>query len=201
MSTLHALTTPTNNDSAHTLPTLRYKGGPLTHRPATIADLDQLSRLESECFPPEEAATRDQILYRIKTVPPELFITTWDNDKLVGFVNGTLTNSPDLTEESMSRHESKGSTVCIHSVSVAPDLRRQGIAYTMLLNYIIGIKNVHRMRPTYKRIVLLAHDNLIPLYTKAGFKVDGPSGVHHGPLPWIQCSMMLGDGGWAHDDE
>lgn len=43
----------------------------------------------------------------------------------------------------------------------------------------------------YERIVLLAHDNLVPFYESCGFKNLGKSDVVHGSLPWYEVRVDL----------
>lgn len=49
-------------------------------------------------------------------------------DQIVGYCCGTLTAADGLTEESMAGHEPEGSLLCIHSVCVDEQHRRNGIA-------------------------------------------------------------------------
>jgi hypothetical protein len=54
--------------------------------------------------------------------------TNEHQNQLIGFVNGTLSSGPSLEHDSMTRHDPKGRTLCIHSVVIAPELRRRGYA-------------------------------------------------------------------------
>jgi hypothetical protein len=38
---------------------------------------------------------------------------------------------------------------------------------------------------------LIAHEELLPLYTKAGFTSRGVSEVEHGARPWFDCHLEL----------
>lgn len=55
-----------------------------------------------------------------------------EQDVIVGFVCGTCSRESRLTHASMSTHEPDGVLLCVHSVVVRGDLRRQGIATRML---------------------------------------------------------------------
>ena len=61
-------------------------------------------------------------------------------DVLVGYVCGTLTNSAELTHESMGSHEPEGSLLCVHSVCVDKDHRRGGIAKRLLAAYLLFVQ-------------------------------------------------------------
>lgn len=127
--------------------------------------------------------------------------------QLVGFVCATCTASSTLTHDSMSTHVKGAPYVAIHSVCVAKERRRQGVALALLRKYVERLANVDGV----KGARLIAHDNLIPLYTKcvtfytsssgsvwlicglcrAGFKLVGPSQVVHGALPWFEMALDL----------
>lgn len=54
------------------------------------------------------------------------------SDEILGFTCGTCSTNSTLTHESMSTHEAEGSLLCIHSVVIKQELRRQGLAVRML---------------------------------------------------------------------
>lgn len=89
----------------------------------------------------------------------------------------------------MRVHHPQGRTVCVHSVCVAPEYRRQGVALALLQAYTrhLNDENDRHKRETtgdkiYERIALITHDHLIPLYEKAGYALLGRSPVVHGKL-------------------
>ncbi len=47
--------------------------------------------------------------------------------KLVGLITSTRISSDELNGASMSSHDSKGTTLCIHSVMVVEKARRRGM--------------------------------------------------------------------------
>lgn len=64
-------------------------------------------------------------------------------DRLVGYICGTLSASATLTHDSMSRHASQGTSLCIHSVCVDRMYRRNGIARRMLLAYLSFVQQTN----------------------------------------------------------
>uniref|UniRef100_K3X365 N-acetyltransferase domain-containing protein n=1 Tax=Globisporangium ultimum (strain ATCC 200006 / CBS 805.95 / DAOM BR144) TaxID=431595 RepID=K3X365_GLOUD len=94
------------------------------------AHIQHVVALEAASYPADEAASETQIRFR------QQHATFLGDDVLVGFVNGTLTASQELQEESMSEHDSSGTTLCIHSVVVDAAYRRRGLASTMLKQYV-----------------------------------------------------------------
>ncbi|XP_078263575.1 uncharacterized protein LOC144597822 [Rhinoraja longicauda] len=143
--------------------------------------------LEVSGFPPGEAADLRKLEYRQREVG-ELFLGNFINGKLVGFICATRSVADHITKRSMEVHESAGTTVCIHSVCVDQAWRRCGIALSLLGHF---VEVVRHTRPTAKRICLISHQQVLPLYTKAGFTLLGPSTVTHGPDAWYECAMDL----------
>lgn len=142
-----------------------------------------IASLESSSYPADEAASAEQIGYRV-THAGDFFRTWMKGEQVIGFVNGTATFGNTLTEESMSTHESDGTTLCIHSVCVHPEYRRQGIATRMLQAYLAQL-------PAQVEIVLLmTKKTLIPFYSKCGFKLVGKSAVVHGKDPWFEMIRL-----------
>ena len=68
-------------------------------RTATIDDLPQIAAVESECFPPAEAATKEEFADRLIHYANHfwLMFDEQNDNKLVAFVDGFVTNEPDLT--------------------------------------------------------------------------------------------------------
>ncbi|XP_035673932.1 uncharacterized N-acetyltransferase C9.02c-like [Branchiostoma floridae] len=150
-------------------------------------EVEQASILEYAGYPADEAASLDTLQAR-HTAESRLFIGYFENEKLLGFVCATSTDADRLTEESMHTHIPHGETICIHSVCVDQGVQRQGIATKLLKEFVHKVKGSF---PEAKRICLLCHEYLIPLYTKAGFVLVGLSEVVHGKEPWYDCVMEL----------
>ncbi len=66
-------------------------------RHAVLADVEQLSAIENECFPVAEAATRDGLYDRVQCYP-ECFLVMVEDGRIVGFVNGMRTDEKDLQD-------------------------------------------------------------------------------------------------------
>ena len=67
-------------------------------RTATIEDLDAVTAVEAECFPPAEAATRSDFEQRLAHYSNHFWLM-FDEDKLIAFVDGMVTDMADLTDE------------------------------------------------------------------------------------------------------
>lgn len=105
---------------------------------------------------------------------------------VVGFICGTLAPDGPLTEESMAFHDPTGTTLCIHSVCVAKEYQRKGIARRMLKEYRARV--LRSSSSQVKAIRLICKDYLIPLYLDAGFEVIGISEVVHGQDPCYEMA-------------
>ena len=66
-------------------------------RKGKIEDLDEIAAIEAECFPASEAATEESFKGRL-TVYPDYFWILEENGKIVSFVNGMATDSPNLSK-------------------------------------------------------------------------------------------------------
>ena len=66
-------------------------------RKGTMADLEAVAAVEARCFPPEQAATKEQFRDRLRAYP-EGFWLLWDGEILVGFLDGMVSGSPELTD-------------------------------------------------------------------------------------------------------
>jgi len=152
--------------------------------------VDAAFALETASYPADEAASLDSLQFR-QAHAGEYFYGAFDgSEALRGFVCATVAPGDELTQETMAEHHPDGSTLCIHSVVVASDLRRKGVATAMLREY---CKAVALGNPRLARIALIAKANLLRLYVKAGFTVNGMSPVVHGRDPWFDLTAECQD--------
>ncbi|KAJ3508475.1 hypothetical protein NLJ89_g5741 [Agrocybe chaxingu] len=152
-------------------------------------------QIEQEGYPADEAATESSFRYR-QSQAGDLFLGAYQPNgssrTLIGYVCATLSPDASLSHASMSIHVPDSSSVCIHSVCVAASHRRKGVALALLKEYIDRLEKARAEGTVpYKRVLLLAHDNLRELYEKAGFEWLGPSGVVHGARPWFEMRRNL----------
>jgi hypothetical protein len=66
-------------------------------------------------------------------------------------------------------------------------MRKRGIALQLLTSFIQQATSTQGV----SRILLAAHEELIPLYEKAGFHLVGKSDLVHGPRPWFELRLDL----------
>lgn len=66
-------------------------------RYATLRDVAAVAAVEAACFPPAEAATEAQFAERIRHYGNHFWLM-FDGEKLIAFVDGFVTDEPDLTD-------------------------------------------------------------------------------------------------------
>lgn len=157
-------------------------------RKATIDDLKQIAAVEAECFPAAEAASEESLRKRL-TVFGDYFWLLFDGEKMVGFVNGMVTDEPDLADEmydDATMHNPDGKWQMIFGVDTIPEYRKQGCAERILRQVIEDAKAQGR-----EGIVLTCKDKLIHYYAKFGFVNEGVSKSVHGNVTWYQMRLKF----------
>ena len=157
-------------------------------RYATMADLDDIASVESECFPVLEAATKEEFEQRIKYYGNHFWLM-FDDDKLIAFVDGFVTDEANLTDEmyeTASMHNEIGAWQMIFGVDTIPEYRCRGCA-AALLNHVIGEAKAQGR----KGLVLTCKDKLVHYYAKFGFVSEGVSGSTHGNVVWYQMRLSF----------
>ncbi len=157
-------------------------------RKATLNDLEQITAVEKECFPIAEAATKEEFEERLKYYGNHFYLL-FDEDKLISFVDGFVTDTKDLTDEmyeNASMHDEDGEWQMIFGVNTLPNYRNKGYA-GMLLN-----RTIEDARKQGRRgLVLTCKDKLIRYYAKFGFVNEGISQSVHGNVVWYQMRLTF----------
>lgn len=157
-------------------------------RNATIKDLQAITQVEAICFPKAEAASENDFRKRL-TVYPNHFWLLEDDKKLIGFVNGMVTDESILTDEMYENadlHNENGQWQMIFGVNTIPEYRRQGCAEKIIKKVISDAKKQGR-----KGIVLTCKQKLVHYYEKFGFKNEGISESIHGGAVWYNMRLSF----------
>lgn len=157
-------------------------------RTATIEDLDAVTTVETECFPPSEAATRADFEHRLSHYGDHFWLM-FDESKLIAFVDGMVTDAADLTDEMYERaelHKESGAWQMIFGVNTIPEYRKHGYAGDLIKRAISDAKAQGR-----KGLVLTCKDKLIHYYAKFGFVNEGVSASVHGNVTWYQMRLTF----------
>ena len=75
-------------------------------RTATFNDLEQISEVEAQCFPAAEAATKEEFADRLHYYGDHFWLM-FDHEKLIAFVDGFVTDEPDLYDEMYEKYKNK----------------------------------------------------------------------------------------------
>ena len=157
-------------------------------RSATQEDLDAISQVEAECFPPAEAATEEEFAKRL-AYDGSHFWLMFDGDKLIAFVDGFVTDEADLTDEMYEKaemHHESGDWQMIFGVNTIPAYRKKGYAGELIKRAVADAREQGR-----KGLVLTCKDRLIPYYAKFGFVNEGVSESVHGNVVWNQMRLTF----------
>ena len=157
-------------------------------RNATIEDVEAVTAVEALCFPAAEAAPKQEFIERL-SVYPDSFWLLFDGEKLVGFVDGMVTDDPDLTDEMYEKadlHNPDGKWQMIFGVNTIPSYRRQGCAAMLLRQAIADAKERGKAG-----LVLTCKDKLLHYYAKFGFENEGVSESVHGGAVWYQMRLTF----------
>ena len=157
-------------------------------RMATMEDLDEIAFVESECFPFEEAATKEKFAERIKEYGTHFWLMC-EEEKVIAFVDGMVTDEKNLTDEmyeNASMHQEDGAWQMIFGVNTLPAYRNHGYAGELLKRAIADAKNQGR-----KGLVLTCKDRLVHYYAKFGFENEGVSESVHGNIVWNQMRLKF----------
>jgi len=153
----------------------------LTLRTVQLTDLQQLILIENEAFTPEEAATREAFIERIRLIP-DTFIVAEQGDTVLGYVNGPIINKSYITDDlfiEIQPNPARGGYQSILGLAVSSQARSQGIA-KLLLDKLDELTAANDRQGT----TLTCKEELIPFYEKLGFTNEGVSESEHGGIRW-----------------
>ena len=158
-------------------------------RYATLRDVAAVAAVEAACFPPAEAATEAQFAERIRHYGNHFWLM-FDGEKLIAFVDGFVTDEPDLTDgmyETASMHDEPGAWQMIFGVNTLPAYRRHGYAGALIRRAVSDAKRQGR-----RGLVLTCKQALIPYYARFGFVDEGVSEKStHGNVVWHQMRLSF----------
>ncbi len=158
-------------------------------RTATLADLAAVTAVEAECFPAAEAATAEEFEGRIQYYGNHFWLM-FDEEKLIAFVDGFVTDEPDLTDEMYEKaelHNEEGAWQMIFGVNTIPEYRKKGYAGQLIQRAIDDARAQGR-----KGLVLTCKDHLVNYYGKFGFQNEGETAKStHGGVKWNQMRLTF----------
>lgn len=156
-------------------------------RNVTPADLDAVTAVETACFPPAEAASREAFAYRI-AVFPERFFVAEAKDRIIGIINGCSSSLPVIEDALFEPqgHEPEGKNQMVFGLAVLPAYQRQGIA-AALMEHLIAYARQTGMQ----QVILTCKEAKLAYYGKFGFQNRGVSQSTHGGAVWYDMTLEL----------
>ena len=158
-------------------------------RHATKHDISAISEVEAKCFPPSEAASEKAFTGRIENYGNHFWLM-YENDKLIAFVDGFVTDESDLTDKMFAdatMHNENGAWQMIFGVNTLPEYRNNGYASELLRRAVDEAKEQGR-----KGVVLTCKDKLLPFYARLGFVDEGVTDKStHGNAVWHQMRIIF----------
>lgn len=151
-------------------------------------DLEAIITIEKECFPKAETASPKDFQMRFEAFP-ECFLVAVEGQKIIGFINGCVTNEPSLPDElyhDCRLHCPTGAFQTVFGLDVLPKYQHQGVA-RKLLNTFIEMA-IQRGK---QGVVLTCKDALIPFYETFGFVHQGASMSKHGGASWNDMLLIF----------
>jgi len=155
-------------------------------RPINVELLDEVFRVEHESFPPDEAASRQTLETRMR-LAPDYFFGAFRDGRLVGFINGTITEGSVLHLQDFYKHDENGKMMIIHGVVTRKEDRRKGVATEMLKKYL----EILKLNKQIQVIALLSKDRLVHFYNRFGFQQVRVSEVRLGVDLWNEMHYQL----------
>ncbi len=157
-------------------------------RNARLDEGKLLAEIERECFPPLEAASEEAILERLQTFPENFFVAELEG-KVIGFVNGGVTNEaylPDEMYHNIKLHCPNGKYQTVFGLNVLAEYRRNGIGGKLICHLV----EVSRERGK-AGVILTCKDFRIPFYENLGFINYGLSDSEHGSASWYDMRQYF----------
>lgn len=151
-------------------------------------DLDRVVEIEAICFPAAEAASRQALAERIEAFP-DSFLVAEAAGRLIGFINGCVTNSPVIYDElfaTTEHHIPAGKNLTVFGLDVIPEYRRQGIAAQLMNHFIQLARSTGR-----KSVILTCKEHLVHYYESFGYVNNGISDSTHGGSQWFDMTLAL----------
>lgn len=149
-------------------------------RPIRGEETEQAIRIETICFPPNEACKREHMIPRIAAAA-DFFLVAEDPEtgRIAGFINSIATEETRFRDAFFTDarlHDPAGSNLMILGLDVLPEYRGRGLGRELVRRY--------AERFAGRRLVLTCLERLVPMYEKFGFRDLGLSASAWGGESW-----------------
>lgn len=161
----------------------------MTIRAAQSQDLQAIAALEAACFPPAEAATPQSLEQRLKVFADHFLLLLNEEGELVGFINGMVTDLPDLEDcmyEQAELHNEQGAWQMIFGLDVREQDRCRGYGARL-----VRAMTEHARSQGRRGLVLTCKEHRLAYYSSLGFVDEGFCGSVHGGVCWHQMRLIF----------
>ena len=162
----------------------------ITIRPAYADEAPVLATIEAAGFPPAEAASLESITTRLRVFPEQFFVAEADG-KAVGFINGCVSDVPNLPDayyHDATLHQPDGAYATVFGLVVLPEYRGQGIAGKLLQHYLTTMQTRGK-----RGVILTCKEQLTTWYERHGFTNHGIADSSHGGATWYDMKAIWQD--------
>ncbi len=162
----------------------------ITIRPAYADEAPVLATIEAAGFPPAEAASLESITTRLRVFPEQFFVAEADG-KVVGFINGCVSDVPNLPDayyHDATLHQPDGAYATVFGLVVLPEYRGQGIASKLLQHYLATMQTRGK-----RGVILTCKEQLTTWYERHGFTNHGIADSSHGGATWYDMKAIWQD--------
>ena len=156
-------------------------------------DLDRVAKVESLCFPSEEAASRKSLEERLNHFPESFLVAELYDGTVIGFINGCVTDEDRICDEMFEKadaHNPDGAYQSVFGLDVVKEWRGRGVAAALMRLFMEEAEKKGR-----KGMILTCKERLIPYYEKFGYRSKGVSGSVHGGAVWYDMQLDFKDKG------
>lgn len=160
----------------------------ITIKEATISDIDAVTKIETVCFPPEQAASRESLKERLEIFGKH-FLIAIEEGKVIGYIGGMVSDKRHITDEmydNASQHKEDGAYQMVFSLAVLPECRHKKIAQTLMQRMMQKARREGRIG-----ISLTCLEYLIGFYESMGFQNQGVSASIHGDAVWYDMYLEV----------
>jgi O-acetylhomoserine (thiol)-lyase len=147
-------------------------GEEITVSQALPEDIDALHEIEKRSFSPEQAASYEAFLYRLKNYP-EWFFKAEYKGKIIGLTDGSPSSQKYITDDlykSGGAFDKNGENLLIYGLAVHPDYRHKGAAHKLMEHILNKAKEQGKTH-----VSLTCKEALIPFYESLGYHNHGIS--------------------------
>ena len=153
-------------------------------------EIEQAVKIETICFPPNEACSAKNMRERVANAP-ETFMVAVDKEtgKVAGFLNGVATDEAVFRDEfftDSTLHKPEGKNVMLLGLDVLPEYRHQGLASEIMTQYVKREQKRGR-----ECLYLTCLDNKVEMYKKMDYTDNGISGSAWGGEEWHDMSRKI----------